>query len=138
MNEDSRKPEYKKFHYFATGFKLEQEDYSCKIVFTENKEGEIFYDQSLSTIEKGKLVDILKKTNVEKKKPDNSMEEMPGNENAINPLVSQDDSLNTFYDKRLINICQVPQKLREQRTNGMLLCLPMTCILLKEKTLTSI
>ena len=109
LNEDSRKPEYKKFHYFATGYKLEQEDYSCKIVFTENKEGEIFYDQSLSTIEKGKLVDILKKTNVEKKKPDNSMEEMPGNENAINPLVSQDDSLNTYYDKRLINICQVPQ-----------------------------
>ena len=66
------------------------------------------------------------------------MEEMPGNENAINPLVSQDDSLNTFYDKRLINICQVPRKLREQRTNGMLLCLPMTWILLKEKTLTSI
>ncbi len=51
----------------------------------------------------------MKKTNVEKKKPDNSMEEMPGNENAINPLMSQDDSLNTYYDKRLINICQVPQ-----------------------------
>ena len=51
----------------------------------------------------------MKKTNVEKKKPDNSMEEMPGNENVINPLISQDDSPNTYYDKRLINICQVPQ-----------------------------
>ena len=59
LNEDGRKPQYAKFHYYAAGYKLDNEDYTAKIVFTETKDGELFYDQNLSKIEKGRLIDIL-------------------------------------------------------------------------------
>lgn len=107
LNEDGRKPQYAKFHYYAAGYKLDNEDYTAKIVFTETKDGELFYDQNLSKIEKGRLIDILQEKNkLEADKPINRQDRFEQNE-ALNPLISQ-ESLD-FYDKRLINICQVPQ-----------------------------
>ncbi len=97
-NEDNRKPELERFYYYALGIKLENADYTAKVVFTENKNGEIYYDQSLSTIEKGKFVDIIKNKPV-----------------AVNPINRRDSNElsdehpSTYYDKRLYQICQVPQ-----------------------------
>lgn len=97
-NEDNRKPNLKKFHYFASGTKIDDIDYTAKIVFTETKDGELYYDQSLSTIEKGKLIDLIKGNEQEKRLE------------AFN-LINRQDSNEPYgyYDKRLINICQVPQ-----------------------------
>lgn len=144
-NEDNRKPELSKFHYYGLGIKLDNEDFTAKVVFTENKQGEVYYDQSLSNIEKGRLIDIIQ------------MDKMPENlsplitqreseqEEVLNPLISQENLKNNpetvlphiqgrdssevfsksnnqpplmrgeksnppkYYDKRLMNICQVPQ-----------------------------
>lgn len=106
-NEDGRKPQYTKFHYFAYGYNLDNEDYTAKIVFTETKDGELFYDQSLSAIEKGRLIDIIQKKNMleafNQKNIQNSFEQ----DEVLNPLISQENLDN--YDKRLVSICQVPQ-----------------------------
>lgn len=107
-NEDGRKPQYTKFHYFAYGYKLDNEDYTAKIVFTETKDGELFYDQSLSAIEKGRLIDIIQKKNMlETVLPHIQGRDSSEQEEVLNPLISQ-ENLND-YDKRLISICQVPQ-----------------------------
>ncbi|WP_288958423.1 hypothetical protein [uncultured Treponema sp.] len=107
-NEDGRKPQYTKFHYFAYGYKLDNEDYTAKIVFTETKDGELFYDQSLSAIEKGRLIDIIQKKNMlETVLPHIQGRDSSEQEEVLNPLISQENLNN--YDKRLISICQVPQ-----------------------------
>lgn len=103
-NEDNRKPELKAFHYYASGIKIDGEDFTAKVVFTERKDGQFYYDQSLSTIEKGYLINNL----FEKNKLE-----------AVNPINRRDSfefdrqlgnkSSNEYYDKRLIRICQVPQ-----------------------------
>lgn len=109
-NEDKRKPELKQFHYYALGIKLDNDDYTAKIVFTENKNGEIYYDQSLSTIEKGKLIDLIQQKN----KP-----------TAVNPInrrdsneLSENEPPSTYYDRRLVSICQVPQMPYLEMVNG--------------------
>lgn len=103
-NEDNRKPELKAFHYYASGIKIDGEDFTAKVVFTERKDGQFYYDQSLSTIEKGYLINNL----FEKNKLE-----------AVNPINRRDSfefdrqlgnkSSNEYYDKRLIRLCQVPQ-----------------------------
>ena len=98
-NEDNRKPDITKFHYFALGIKIDNEDYTGKVVFAEKKNGEMYYDQSLSTIEKGNLIDNIMKKN----KLETSFEL----EKAVKPINRRDSF--QYYDKRLINICQVPQ-----------------------------
>lgn len=108
LNEDGRKPQYMKFHYFAYGYKLNNEDYTAKIVFTETKEGKLFYDQSLSAIEKGRLIDIIQKKNMlETVLPHIHERDSSEQEEVLNPLISQENLDN--HDKRLISICQVPQ-----------------------------
>lgn len=102
-NEDNRKPELKAFHYYASGIKIDGEDFTAKVVFTERKDGQFYYDQSLSTIEKGYLINNL----FEKNKLE-----------AVNPINRRDSfefdrqlgnkSSNEYYDKRLIRLCQVP------------------------------
>lgn len=107
-NEDGRKPQYTKFHYFAYGYKLDNEDYTAKIVFTETKDGELFYDQSLSAIEKGRLIDIIQKKNMlETVLPHIQGRNSSEQEEVLNPLISQENL--DDYDKRLVSICQVPQ-----------------------------
>ena len=102
-NEDGRKPELVKFHYFAAGININNNDFTAKVVFTENNKGEFYYDQSLSTIEKGRFVDILQEknkleTSSPQKKAEDSFE-----------LLKDANAPFEYYDKRLINICQVPQ-----------------------------
>lgn len=109
-NEDNRKPELKQFHYYSLGIKFDNDDYTAKIVFTENKNGEIYYDQSLSTIEKGKLIDLIQQKN----KP---IAVNPINRRDSNELL-ENKSPSNYYDKRLINICQVPQMPYLEMVNG--------------------
>ena len=107
-NDDHRKPELKKFYYYALGIKLNNADYTAKIVFTEKNNGDIYYDQSLSDIEKGKFVDLIKK------EPDavnriNRPDSIGLSAEAVHPHKKGQNSHNPYYDKRLFRICQVPQ-----------------------------
>ncbi|MCM1322190.1 MAG: hypothetical protein NC219_08825, partial [Prevotella sp.] len=102
-NEDDRNSDLKNFHYFGCGIKIDGEDYTCKAVFAENRHGELFYDQSLSTIEKGKFVDLVNQKN----KPVAFNPQQQGWDS--NELYERNLNPFEYYDKRLINICQVPQ-----------------------------
>jgi hypothetical protein len=109
-NEDNRKPELKEFFYFASGLKIDNEDYTAKSVFVMTESGELFYDQSLSSIEKGRFLDIIQEknrleTSSPQKKPRDSSEPVLESVN----LVNHKDNPNEYYDMRLIRICQVPQ-----------------------------
>src|SRR5574344_1907923 len=101
-NEDNKKPELKQFHYYALGTKLNEDDFTAKIVFTENMNGEVYYDQSLSSIEKGKLIDIIQQKN--------KLEAFnPINRRDSNELYQSGNPPDEYYDKRLISICQCSQ-----------------------------
>ena len=106
--------------YFATGLNIAGEDYTCKSVIGVDSSKNCYYDQSLSTIEKGRLVDYI----FDNKKAGN-----------LSPLITQretdfqDEELDTsnsdvrsspyvYYDKRLLNICQVPQLPYMEKVNG--------------------
>jgi len=106
-NEDEKKPENLKYHYFATGIKLDNEDFTAKIVFTERKDGKLFYDQSLSEIEKGRLIDIIREKNMPGAFNQINHSDSTEQSEVLNPLISQENLDN--YDKRLVSICQVPQ-----------------------------
>lgn len=90
----------KNFYYFARGVKFDNQDYTAKCVFVENDKGQIFYDQSLFSIEKGNLIEMIKNKSIVS---NNGLDGGPFN------LVNTKDSPNIYYDKRLIRICQVPQ-----------------------------
>lgn len=103
-NEDNRKPELKAFHYYASGIKIDGEDYTAKVVFTERKNGQFYYDQSLSTIEKGYLINnLFEKNKLEAVNPINRRDSFEFDRQLENK------SSNEYYDKRLIRLCQVPQ-----------------------------
>lgn len=112
-NEDNRNPTLKEFYYFASGLKIDDEDYTAKIVFTLNDKGEFFYDQSLSNIEKGRLIDILQEKNrletFNPKKSQDSNEPNSTFDNRPNLMREEKSNPPNYYDKRLISICQVPQ-----------------------------
>lgn len=65
------------------------------------------YDQSLSTIEKGRLLESIKK-----------IPEVLNQINRLEYFGSSDGTPSTYYDKRLINICQVPQMPYLEKING--------------------
>ena len=69
-------------------------------MFVENDKGQIFYDQSLSSIEKGNLIEMIKNKSIVS---NNGLDVGPFN------LVNTKDSPNIYYDKSLIRICQVSQ-----------------------------
>ncbi|WP_297647447.1 hypothetical protein, partial [uncultured Treponema sp.] len=110
-NEDKeRHPNIEKYFYFGTGLKLSGEDYTCKSVIGVDSSKNCYYDQSLSTIEKGKLVDYV----MQNKKAGNLSllitqreTDLEGNEM---PYV--------YHDKRLISVCQVPQLSYMEKVNG--------------------
>lgn len=111
-NNDNRDTSLKQFFYFAKGLKIDESDYTAKIVFAQKSNGELFYDQSLSTIEKGKLVEIIRG----KINPSHLTQIIPQDRLGLNigeELVSSERDEGTtpyvYYDKRLVNICQVPQ-----------------------------
>ncbi len=100
-SDKTRHPNITEYKYFATGLKIDGVDYTCKSVIGVDRNGNNYYDQSLSTIEKGRFVDIVMQKN------------KLGN---LSPLISpwesefeEDSNPSAHYDKRLINICQVPQ-----------------------------
>lgn len=111
-NEDKKKhPNIEKYLYFGTGLNLSGEEYTCKSVIGVDSSKNCYYDQSLSTIAKGKLIDYI----LQNKKSGN-----------LSPLITQretglegNEMPYVYYDKRLINICQVPQMpYLELITNG--------------------
>lgn len=100
-SDKTRHPNIAEYKYFATGLKIDGVDYTCKSVIGVDRNGNNYYDQSLSTIEKGRFVDIIMQKN------------KLGN---LSPLISpwesefeKDSNPSAHYDKRLISICQVPQ-----------------------------
>ncbi len=108
-NEDKkRNPNIVAYKYFATGIKIDDDDYTCKVVIGVDDSKNCYYDQSLSTIEKGKLIDILQEKN---KLETESFELSKEEDNNLSPLITQREATSSYvyYDKRLIKICQVPQ-----------------------------
>ena len=101
-NEDNRDPTLKEFFYFSRGIKINNENYTAKCVFVLNNKNELYYDQNLSEIEKGKIIETILNKN------------MLG---ASSPLQKGADSFeqvrqefpDKYYDRRLNRICQVPQ-----------------------------
>lgn len=89
-NEDKTKhPNIEKYKYFVSALKIDGVDYTCKSAIGVDKEGNHYYDQRLSQIEKGLLLDNLSQ--------------------LMSRGKSEQSLLN--YDKRLLRICQCPQSL---------------------------
>ena len=118
-NEDGRNPSLKNFYYFARGVKFDNQDYTAKCVFVKNDKGQIFYDQSLSSIEKGNLIEMIKNKSIVS---NNGLDVGSFN------LVNTKDSPNIYYGKRLMRICQVPQMpyLENKKVRVVLYHLPKT------------
>jgi hypothetical protein len=90
-NENLDRPNIKSFRYYASGLKIGGVDYTVKSVISEVADGSRYYGHKLTSIEKGKLVDLVNKS------PDNSRRR------SSQPLPS-DDSFSGYKDKRLISI----------------------------------
>lgn len=89
-NEDKTKhPNIEKYKYFVSTLKIDGVDYTCKSAIGVDKDGNHYYDQRLSQIEKGLLLDNLSQ--------------------LMSRGKSEQSLLN--YDKRLLRICQCPQSL---------------------------
>ena len=101
-NEDGRNPSLKNFYYFARGVKFDNQDYTAKCVFVLNNKNELYYDQNLSEIEKGRIVDTILKNNMLETSS-------PLQKGADSFEQIRQESPDKFYDKRLNRICQVPQ-----------------------------
>ena len=92
----------KNFYYFARGVKFDNQDYTAKCVFVLNNKNELYYDQNLSEIEKGRIVDTILKNNMLETSS-------PLQKGADSFEQIRQESPDKFYDKRLNRICQVPQ-----------------------------
>lgn len=101
-NEDNRDPSLKEFYYCLRGVKIGNEDYTAKCVFVLNNKNELYYDQNLSEIEKGRIVDTILKNNMLETSS-------PLQKGADSFEQIRQESPDKFYDKRLNRICQVPQ-----------------------------
>ena len=89
-NEDKTKhPNIEKYKYFVSALKIDGVNYTCKSAIGVDKDGNHYYDQRLSQIEKGLLLDNLSQ--------------------LMSRGKSEQSLLN--YDKRLLRICQCPQSL---------------------------
>ncbi len=49
------------FDYYFIGLKIDGKDYTAKVVVAKNSDGQKYYDHALSKIEKGKLIDLVRK-----------------------------------------------------------------------------
>lgn len=97
INEDKQKhPEIEKYQYLIGGFKVGEQEYTAKTVISVDKQGRKFYDQRLSSIEKGNLIDLLKKESDSK--------------NFSRLTKSREFETASYnYDTRLFRVCQIPQ-----------------------------
>ena len=87
-NEDKNKhPNIENYKYFVSALNIGGTDYTCEFAIGVDKDGNHYYDQRLSQIEKGLLLDNLSQ------------------------LMSRGKSEQSLmnYDKRLLRICQCPQ-----------------------------
>ena len=91
-NEDKRKPFIKQFAYHVSGIKINGDDYTVKSVIGIDNQGHRYYDQNLSEIEKGLLVQKIR-------------------DQLISPGEILTENLSKHHDKRLLEICQCPQAL---------------------------
>lgn len=97
LNEDKEKhPEIEKYQYLINGFKVEDEEYTAKTVISIDKQGRKFYDQRLSSIEKGNLIELLKRESDSK------------NFSRLTKSGEFETALYN-YDTRLFRVCQIPQ-----------------------------
>lgn len=78
-----------KYEYLLSGLNVSGEDYTVKSVIAVQKNGDKYYDQNLSKIEKGKLISDLTK---------------------LNQLESSINIPYNVEDKRLLRVCQVSQR----------------------------
>lgn len=78
-----------KYEYLLSGLNVSGEDYTVKSVIAVQKNGDKYYDQNLSKIEKGKLISDLTK---------------------LNQLESSINLPYNVEDKRLLRVCQVSQR----------------------------
>ncbi|MDR0713817.1 MAG: hypothetical protein LBF89_06125, partial [Bacteroidales bacterium] len=102
-NTNPDRPNIKLFRYYASGLKIGGVDYTVKSVISETTDGNRYYDHKLTSIEKGKLIDLIDKS------PDNSRRI------SSQPL-SSDDLLSDHKDKRLFSILQTNNKKPEENS----------------------
>ena len=87
-NKDKNKhPNIEKYKYLVSGLKIGNEYYTCKSAIGVDKDGNHYYDQRLSQIEKGLLL--------------NNLSQLMSRGKSEQPLYN--------YDKRLLRVCQCPQ-----------------------------
>lgn len=87
-NEDKKKhPNIEKYKYFVSALNIGGVDYTCKSAVGVDKDGNHYYDQRLSQIEKGLLL--------------TNLAQLMSRGNSEQSLIN--------YDKRLLRICQCPQ-----------------------------
>lgn len=98
-NEDTKKhPNIEKYEYYLCGLKIENKDYTVKAVVAKTLDGKRYYDHKLTDIEKGQLIESLKKYSVQKSSVSITTQ-TPDNERF------------QLKDKRLYQICQCPQSI---------------------------
>lgn len=96
-NEDIQKhPNIDSYEYYLCGLKIGNDDYTVKAVVAKTLDGQRYYDHKLTDIEKGKLLDVMKKYSVQ----DSSV--------SITTQTPETERLQ-LKDKRLYQICQCPQ-----------------------------
>lgn len=107
-NEDAKKhPNVEKYEYYLCGLKISNEDYTVKAVVAKTLDGKRYYDHKLTNIEKGLLIETIKKCSVQE--PSVSI-----------TTQTLDNERLQLKDKRLASICQVPQMpYLEQDSNGL-------------------
>ena len=92
-NEDT-KVDAKQFDYYVCGLKIGAQDYTVKSVIVTLDDGTRYYDHKLTSIEKGKLIDLI-----------NGRTGLPSNpissESSDNPVLN-----NNVKDKRLLSILE--------------------------------
>ena len=98
-NEDTKKhPNIERYEYYLCGLKIENKDYTVKAVVAKTLDGKRYYDHKLTDIEKGQLIESLKKYSVQKSSVSITTQ-TPDNERF------------QLKDKRLYQICQCPQSI---------------------------
>ena len=91
-NEDKAKhPNIEFYEYYVCGLTIGGEEYTVKAVVSNMTEGKRYYDHKLTSIEKGRLIDLINN-----KAPESSV--------SITTQTPETDALSEVKDKRLIPI----------------------------------
>lgn len=104
-NEDFEK--YKgvsSFRYYVCGLKIGGVDYTVKAVVAVQNNGNRYYDHRLTSVEKGKLLDLINSQAV--------------NGEALNPEIQKSGNASGYKDKRLISILQTNNRGNNTETSS--------------------